>query len=361
MSLSDFFKKKSSVKAFPLVLGAAVIIGLVSLAAVAADVQNSEFCGKCHVIKPYYYSWENSPHSNVDCLSCHVEKGTGLVSIHARGLQNLYTNIFRDNQLPIKSSRKISDQTCLNCHSLNRVITPSGDLTIPHTEHLAYNTGCVDCHPGVAHASVSSKEVFNEQTIASIQSFSYDAFAMNKTGCLECHNGKRATASCSACHTDTNIPGNHSLPDFSYAHGPYVKEDIADCMRCHVGFGKDRSWEGSTIPEVTRNAAFCRECHEGSRPDTHTAFWSVGHKIRGKAQPAGCLVCHDWNTPAPPMNAANIITCASCHDQTPAGHDQPRWYYDHKITVGDKGSSSCFDCHGATSCSSCHTRENVGF
>ncbi len=345
------------------ILGAAIVILLVFSLAMSGEMQSPEFCGRCHVIKPYYLTWENSPHSNVSCLSCHVEPGTGYVSVLMQRLREFFVYVSGDVTLPIKGRKEISSETCLNCHSPNRRITPSGDLTIPHTEHLGYGTGCVDCHPGVAHAGLSAMETFrpDEKTLASFKNTRYEDFALTKTGCLDCHDGNRATYNCEACHTQTRIPENHYYADFGYRHGNAVREDIGDCMRCHTGFGKNRTWEGNTVPEITRNARFCRDCHEGVRPVTHTAFWSVGHKIPGKSDPTGCLVCHDWDEPAPPLRKANVITCAACHEQTPEGHDDPRWYWDHKEMVKEKGSFSCFDCHGATSCFTCHTRENVGF
>ncbi|WML46921.1 NapC/NirT family cytochrome c [Neobacillus sp. PS3-34] len=36
---------------------------------------NSKFCSSCHEMKPEYYTWKASTHSEVDCVSCHIEPG----------------------------------------------------------------------------------------------------------------------------------------------------------------------------------------------------------------------------------------------------------------------------------------------
>ncbi|MBS4022157.1 MAG: NapC/NirT family cytochrome c [Dethiobacter sp.] len=182
------------------------------LLTLAADARKPEFCANCHLIQPYYYTWENSPHSKVNCLECHVEQGTGFVAIQARGLKNLSVYRAGDVDPPITGTKKISSDVCLRCHSPNRKITPSKDLSIPHSEHLGYGTDCVDCHVGVSHGGISEMDKFSvdETVLAGFKNTDYNDFALTKTRCLECHNGMKATYNCQACHTETRIPSNHS-------------------------------------------------------------------------------------------------------------------------------------------------------
>lgn len=347
------------------VLGGLVIVLFVFFFGVTvSDSSNPDSCAACHVMEPYYYTWQNSPHANISCNQCHVEPGTGFVAVKAQRLSEWVSYRRGNVELPIHGNREITNAPCLECHSTNRVITPSGDIRSEfHADHLGYGTGCVDCHFEVAHAGMRNEPAFahSEETMARFKTTSHADFALTKTSCLECHDGERVTYNCEVCHKDVRIPDNHYRADFGYKHGPYVREDIQDCMRCHTGFGKERVVPGNSIAEITRNAKFCINCHEGVRPVTHDAFWSVGHKIPGKSDRDGCLVCHDWSTPEGGMRAANVITCAACHEQVPEGHDDQRWYWDHKNAVKERGSFGCFDCHGATSCFECHTRENVGF
>jgi nitrate/TMAO reductase-like tetraheme cytochrome c subunit len=347
------------------VLGGLALVLIIFFFGIAvSDSSNPESCASCHVIEPYVYTWQNSPHASISCDSCHVEPGTGFVTVKIWRLQEWFAYRGGNVELPIQGTREISDAACLQCHSLNRQITPGLDLKSDfHSDHLGYGTGCVDCHYEVAHTGMSAQAAFapTDENIARFKDVSYQDFSLTKTSCLECHDGNRVSYSCDLCHTDTHIPGNHNLADFGYRHGNAVREDIDDCMRCHTGFGKQRDVPGISIAAKTRNAKFCIDCHEGTRPVTHNSFWSVGHKIPGNASQDGCLVCHDWNEPPADVRKANVITCAQCHEASAEGHDAPRWYFDHKNTVKDKGSFGCFDCHGATSCFDCHTKENVGF
>jgi cytochrome c-type protein NapC len=370
--LAKFFSKggshgdsHGSKKGLYVLVGLIVVLFIFLVGVSASDSSNPESCANCHVIEPYYNTWQNSPHANVSCDKCHVEPGTGFVAVKVQRLGEWLAYRSGNVELPIQGTKEISNEACLQCHSNNRVISPSKDIRSGfHADHLGYGTSCVDCHYEVAHTGISQLPAFSPENTEQMEQFknvSYKDFSLTKTSCLECHDGERVTYNCEVCHSETTIPENHFKNDFGYRHGPYVREDIADCMRCHTGFGKKRDVPGNSIAEKTRNAKFCIDCHEGVRPVTHDAFWSVGHKIPGKASQEGCLVCHDWNKPAEGLRAANVISCATCHEAVPDGHDNPRWYYDHKISVKDKGSFGCFDCHGATSCFDCHTKENVGF
>lgn len=364
MAIRNFLKSSSHDKkrAF-LVLGGVVVILLVFFfTASNVDSLNPVSCVKCHVIEPYYYTWQNSPHAAISCDKCHVEPGQSIVTTKLQRAKEWFVYKTGDVQLPIQGSRDISSETCLQCHSKNRVITPNSDVRSDfHAEHLGYGTSCVDCHYEVAHTGMRKKKPFeySEKAMEAFKNVEYSDFGLTKTSCLECHDGKRVTYSCDACHENTSIPESHDLASFPNKHGAYVREDVGECIRCHTGFGKARDPQGETLPEITRNAKFCVECHEGNRPASHNSRWSVWHKLPGKTNFDGCLVCHDWETPQDTADASSIVTCATCHDATPGGHDNKRWFYDHKITVEQEGSVGCFSCHGANSCLDCHTKEQV--
>ena len=36
-----------------------------------------EFCNSCHIMEPYYKSWQESSHKNVSCIECHFPPGIG--------------------------------------------------------------------------------------------------------------------------------------------------------------------------------------------------------------------------------------------------------------------------------------------
>ena len=37
----------------------------------------SEFCNSCHIMEPYYKSWQESSHKDVPCIECHFPPSFG--------------------------------------------------------------------------------------------------------------------------------------------------------------------------------------------------------------------------------------------------------------------------------------------
>ena len=54
------------------------VAGVLMLIGMATTVQytaRSEFCSSCHIMEPYFKSWQDSPHASVACVDCHYEPG----------------------------------------------------------------------------------------------------------------------------------------------------------------------------------------------------------------------------------------------------------------------------------------------
>ncbi len=43
----------------------------------AGTTSRPQFCNSCHIMEPYYRSWQVSSHSNVSCTKCHFPPGAG--------------------------------------------------------------------------------------------------------------------------------------------------------------------------------------------------------------------------------------------------------------------------------------------
>ncbi|MHC4233394.1 MAG: NapC/NirT family cytochrome c, partial [Planctomycetota bacterium] len=56
-----------------------VLIALMAFFSAVAMTVTSQtgFCNSCHIMNDYYASWETSTHSEVSCLSCHLQPGFG--------------------------------------------------------------------------------------------------------------------------------------------------------------------------------------------------------------------------------------------------------------------------------------------
>jgi nitrate/TMAO reductase-like tetraheme cytochrome c subunit len=86
-------------------------------------METPNFCGtSCHTMAPQFAAYQNSPHSRVDCVDCHVAPGAaGWVNSKAAGTRQLIETAFNTYQSPIpsalESNRLVpSRQTCENCH-----------------------------------------------------------------------------------------------------------------------------------------------------------------------------------------------------------------------------------------------------
>ena len=93
--------------------------------------ESSTFCGTvCHKpMYPEYTTYQQSPHSNVQCSSCHVGPGTlNMIASKIRGIpqitETLSGNYPKPIPAPVNNLRPVMD-TCLKCHAPQKF---SGDF-----------------------------------------------------------------------------------------------------------------------------------------------------------------------------------------------------------------------------------------
>ncbi|MCX6593657.1 MAG: NapC/NirT family cytochrome c [Acidobacteria bacterium] len=86
-------------------------------------METAQFCGQtCHVMAPEMAAYQNSPHSRVACVDCHVAPGAGgWFASKAAGVRQLAGVTFNNFQRPIasaiESGRLVpASETCENCH-----------------------------------------------------------------------------------------------------------------------------------------------------------------------------------------------------------------------------------------------------
>lgn len=86
-------------------------------------MDSSEFCGKvCHtVMEPQFTAYQDSPHSHVECVHCHVGRGAeAFVEAKVAGLRQVYGVLFDSYERPIPpphQSLRPARETCENCHA----------------------------------------------------------------------------------------------------------------------------------------------------------------------------------------------------------------------------------------------------
>jgi len=85
-------------------------------------MDSANFCGTtCHtVMAPEYATYQNSPHSRVECVECHIGPGAGwFVRSKLSGLRQVFAVSFHTYSRPIPSPVKYlrpARETCEQCH-----------------------------------------------------------------------------------------------------------------------------------------------------------------------------------------------------------------------------------------------------
>ena len=98
-----------------------IIAGQLTYSAVSY-MDGVSFCGQtCHtVMKPEYTAYQNSPHSRVECVKCHIGPGAGwFVRSKLAGVRQVFAVTFNTYQRPIPTpvhNLRPARETCEACH-----------------------------------------------------------------------------------------------------------------------------------------------------------------------------------------------------------------------------------------------------
>lgn len=176
------------------------------------------FCSNCHVMDPFIKSWEHSSHAKFPCDNCHVKPGIVNRVVNSFAVtKNVYLDVFGQAEMP-KEIRSATNLNCLQsgCHTTNRTASTSGDLLIPHRDHVEMRgLQCKDCHFNVVHTSEGGTPVPPMGV------------------CAMCHDGKKAPNACKTCHKNPPTAAE-AHPNLALEqHGALAKGRERDCLRCH--------------------------------------------------------------------------------------------------------------------------------
>lgn len=340
---------------------------------------SSKFCSSCHDMKPEYYTWKASTHSEVECTNCHIEPGAkNLAKDKAEGLVQAFKNVTNTYTAPIQMPKEIPNSACERCHNMKtRQVTTSGDLIIPHDKHLAKDIKCTQCHSGVAHGKIAERNVtfksdYSKWDDSLGKSMMSDVkFTSPKMDvCIECHKARDVSTACKTCHTTGMVPKSHKQSDFkSDNHGKIAEKDVKKCNSCHQLMSDDEIKgledepasqqflsKGTTksksvsAQDYAKENTFCKKCHS-TKPPSHNRGWSNSHGAIAKQNTQKCLTCHDYQKTG--FNQINNITCSGCH---PAKHEGKYYKSQHPIDLaGIKSPQAlCYTCHDQSKCESCH-------
>jgi cytochrome c nitrite reductase small subunit len=112
---------------------------------------NPKACVNCHVMDPYYDSWQNSSHRHVAaCNDCHLPHSFAgkWITKADNGFFHSLAFTFENFHEPIRikpRNRRVTQQACLDCHSelVHEMLpaAPGGDML-----------WCAKCHADAGHA-----------------------------------------------------------------------------------------------------------------------------------------------------------------------------------------------------------------
>ena len=157
------------------------------------------FCGRCHVMEPYITAWEQSPHADVNCESCHLTPGFfGFIGGKIAGLQ-VVANYIRGDYEDWSFNAAVSNAACLQCHeeiTEESIHSQDTGILVSHLDILESGGKCMFCHSTVAHGSAVATGSATHPTMQT---------------CLTCHNDEIAPLDCDLCHVGKKPPTE--MPD----------------------------------------------------------------------------------------------------------------------------------------------------
>ena len=121
------FDRKAAVRRLVMFLGLTtlfnVLLGTQLTYRAVKHMETPQFCGvTCHTMRPEFAAYQNSPHSRVECVKCHVAPGAaGWVASKTNGIRQLIQTVSNTQPKPIPSALESNRlvparETCENCH-----------------------------------------------------------------------------------------------------------------------------------------------------------------------------------------------------------------------------------------------------
>ncbi len=121
-------RTRRGIFALLLVVGAFAFAGIWTSVTLIHWTETADFCGRCHQMGPELVAYESGPHRDVTCGECHVEPGvSGWIKAKMNGTRQLLQVITGTYPQPIPppdhSALPSVQDTCLKCHSMDRLAT----------------------------------------------------------------------------------------------------------------------------------------------------------------------------------------------------------------------------------------------
>jgi nitrate/TMAO reductase-like tetraheme cytochrome c subunit len=121
------FDRRASLRRLAIFLGVTgifnVVLGTQLTYRAVKHMETPQFCGtSCHSMKPEFTAFQNSPHSRLECVECHVAPGAaGWIASKTNGMRQLVQTVTNSEPRPVPSALESNRlvparETCENCH-----------------------------------------------------------------------------------------------------------------------------------------------------------------------------------------------------------------------------------------------------
>jgi nitrate/TMAO reductase-like tetraheme cytochrome c subunit len=341
-------------------------------------MDSTSFCGKtCHtVMDPEYSAYQNSPHSRVACVECHIGPGAGwFVKSKLSGLRQVFAVTFHTYSRPIPSPVKYlrpARETCEQCHWPQRFTgdkflvntsykddeknTPQTDVLLLkvggrtwqgsvgiHGHHLSANARIryisTDNErmtiPAVYYTDDSGKTTEFISTDAKPTQQQLDKGEHRVMDCVDCHNRPTHAFDLPENAVDKQMSGGQISTDL-----PYIRKKAVEVLKVNYPnrdvaqqriTAEINNFYQTNYPAVyqARRAAVEQAGAEVARiylrnifPDMRVTWGTHPNNIGHNDSP-GCFRCHDGShTSADGQTITN--DCSACHNLLAVQEGNPK-------------------------------------
>jgi nitrate/TMAO reductase-like tetraheme cytochrome c subunit len=363
------FRRGVAIVIFATVLNV-LIVGTASYEGVTY-MDSATFCGtSCHVMKPQWAAYQDSPHSHVDCVECHVGAGmSAYLAAKVNGTKQLFDVAFNSYPRPITtplSDLRPARATCERCHTPAKfvgdrllVFTSFGDdqantasqtvllMHIGGIDSLDHLHGIHGAHLGhyyyVATDTTDQKivEVDKPNPNGTLTKFIDTTWKGPVNGvrremdCMDCHNQATHVFQTPEDALDevmvdgtpaSDLPYVHKeglrLIKASYASQSQAQSKITSGLEAYYRTQYPEVWTSKRgqVEQAARAlvAVYSRNVFPSMKVIWGTYPNNIGHMVD-----PGCFRCHDGNHVA--KNGETISNdCSLCHDILAYGETHPK-------------------------------------
>lgn len=302
------------------------------------------FCSSCHEMTPEYATYTVSAHDQISCVQCHIKPGfINMMTHKVKSLKEVYYHFTgAPDQIVQTTAEAVTNQNCLQCHSLNRdVIAPNG-LTIDHQKHIQEGIPCITCHSGVVHAKIASRDLnvakdrdaWTQQNAEKLIEQKY--MVPNMGTCIDCHNkvnqGEKPWEDPAyLVPTNPEDPNNSASTENSKTSSQETQKVLLEAIK-----------NNTTKLKIPMSCSTCHSGNTGVPKDHQAADWSKNHGTDAVKQLDQCLNCHQDSKWSRAITKQDITTLLKYSDIT-------KKYVPNLATANEEAKSNSF-------CSTCHSK-----